>query len=130
MTSQEKEIQTGKFHISPSKSVFGELVLAREKSCLNLWSESVIHTDAENNKTIKGMLHGAKKVTLIDCFVLGTGRHNIHDKDVEQFNVQIFPHYAVIGDGYIDPEQEEVHELEFVISDAATLFLITAHLVR
>jgi hypothetical protein len=113
--------QAGTFSISPSRDVFGELTLAGSNTTLYLRDKELIHARTIPDRCIKGVLHDLTKVTLIKCNA--TSDLCTHSRGKEQYcSASIFPHYVVLGDSHITPNDKTVTEVHFVIDDANTLF--------
>lgn len=113
--------QAGTFAISPSRDVYGELALAGGDTTLYLRDKELIHAHAIPDQCIKGVLHDLTKVTLVKCIT--TSDLCSHSRSEEQYySANIFPHYVVLGDSHIAPNDKTVTEVHFVIDDASTLF--------
>lgn len=121
MTVFDKSNHSGKFSIS-SGELFGELTLAKEKTCLRLSSDRHFSFDEALDTTIQGILHGFDCITLIDCISGHSGHRSSRGQPVTYAYTDIFPHFLVCGSQHIQPDANCISEVHFVVNDAATLF--------
>jgi hypothetical protein len=112
---------TGRFNISPEKEISGDLTLAGPKTSLYLHDKDKFGLHNIQNQCIKGRLHDLTKVTLIDCVTAPEPGYARRNEEIYYF-ASVFPHYVVYGDHHINPGEEEIAEVHFVIDDATTLF--------
>ena len=118
MEEREKTKHSGKFTIEPGREIYGELTLDGPKSSLYMWDKDFFDPRGKNNGFVKGILHDLTKVSLIDCITTkGPGSFS----NTHHF-ASLFPHYAVLGDQHISPDDDTIAEVNFVIDDATTLF--------
>jgi ApeA N-terminal domain 1/Apea-like HEPN len=126
--------QAGIFSISPGRDIYGELTLAGDDTILYLRDKDFFQASAIPDQCVRGVLHDLTKVTLVKCIT--TSDLCVHSRGEEKYNsASIFPHYVVLGDSHISPNDETVTEVHFVVDDASTLFndfeafgsLINAH---
>ena len=118
INNPEEFKKAGTFTLS-GKDIYGELTLAGNETSLYLQDENLFDIHADR-RCIKGVLRNLKKVTLIQCITQGTGNHINRDQQYHYANV--FPHYVAHGDTHLDPDEEKITAVRFVIDDAATLF--------
>ena len=64
-----------------------------------------------------------KKYRAIDC-ITPEGLRIGSRAGERYFFSNIFPHYVVFGDSHLNPEQETILSLSFVIENASSLFTI------
>ncbi|HME26045.1 MAG TPA: HEPN domain-containing protein [Acetobacteraceae bacterium] len=112
--------RAGKFDIEPGREVYGELNLAGQATSLYLRDEASFSIRGDGHRCITGVLHDLTKVTLVDCTSAGPG-HAIRSKEQYTFE-EVLPHYVVLGDRHIDPTDQSISGVHFVIGDAADLF--------
>lgn len=121
MDELKQSKQAGTFAISPGKDIYGELTLAGRNTSLYLRDKEFFNTLSIPDQCVKGVLHNLTKVTLIKCMTreaLGSGT-----RGGENYRfASIFPHYVVLGDQHINPNEETITEVHFVVDDASTLF--------
>jgi hypothetical protein len=120
MHKLEESKRSGTFTISSGKEVYGELTLAGAKSSLYLHDKEFFHTGIARD-CITGVLHDLTKVTLINCITTsGTGSGS---RGGERYHfANIFPHFVVFGDRFVNPAEKAIAEVRFVMEDATTLF--------
>lgn len=121
MTPTENPRQAGTFKLAPAEEIYGELTLAGEKSHLYLRREKEFATHAKPEQYITGILHDLTKVSLIDCLTPPVPSHAARGGE-EYFCTTIFPHFAVLGDTYLAPNETAIRKVHFCVDDAATLF--------
>jgi ApeA N-terminal domain 1 len=117
----DKSNHSGKFSIS-SGALFGELTIAKERTCLRLSSDKHFTLNESLDRTIQGVLHGFDCITLIDCISRDSGHRSSRGQPVTYAFTNVFPHFLVCGGQYLQPEANCISEVHFVVSDAATLF--------
>ena len=128
MDELEKSTFAGKFTLSSNRETQGELKLAGPQSSLYLWDDDFIAVgrDEENRrqvKFIKGISNDLKKVSLINCLYLGSGRIDRHSPRRRTiYNARFLPGCAVFGDSHIPPDEKTITETSFVIEDEAAFF--------
>jgi len=110
----------GRFKVEEGRWVHGELKIDGEASHVYLRDEEFFWLDAEDKRVIAGELHDFSKVTLVKCNSPGTGSFSRGERGYSFADV--FPHYVIHGDAYLDPDAPEVEEVTFQISDDAPLF--------
>ena len=113
----ENSKHSGKFTIAPDKEVHGDLTLAGEDSCLDLWINNS-RDFFQISRTITGVLHDSKKaVSLISC-----SRVSFVQRKEDQIFVRISANLVLIGDNHFLPDKDTVYEVNLVFDDAAALF--------
>jgi hypothetical protein len=117
----ENSKRVGRFAITPSRDIFGELTLSGANSSLYLHDKDEFSALTFPEDYIKGTLQDLTKVSLIGCIPLsGTGSGGQQD---ERYHfATVFPHFAVLGTSYLAPSDQTIAEALFVIDDATTLF--------
>ena len=111
----------GKFSISDSKDVYGELTFAGLNTSLYLRDEALINPHGIPGQCVKGVLHDLTKVTLVQCVTTSGPGYSTRGAEKYHF-ATIFPHYVVYGDHHIAPNESMITEAHFVLDDASTLF--------
>jgi ApeA N-terminal domain 1/Apea-like HEPN len=110
--------QAGTFTISPGKDIYGELTLARAKTSLYVRDKE--HFNVHGVRNLNGVLHDPTRVSLIDCITPGAGSGSRGDDRYHFAN--IFPHYVLYGNQHLNPLENAIVEVNFVLDDAPTLF--------
>ncbi|MBL4803926.1 MAG: hypothetical protein JKY71_03600 [Alphaproteobacteria bacterium] len=122
MKQYEGSAKFGEFDIPfHSMPLAGQLSLDGGRTSLELYSKEFFNLLEVNGKSIHGVLNDKEKISLIDCVTPeapGSGSRS----GERYFFSNIFPHYVVFGDSHLDPEQETILSLGFVIEDASSLF--------
>jgi ApeA N-terminal domain 1 len=116
--------QLGTFTLSAGTELGGKLKLAGSKSSLYLSSVAPFAIDARR-EYITGVLHDFTKASLIKC--VGPPSPSImhcQERDARYY-ANVFPHFAVLGEEYIRPDEPIVSAVEFLVDDATVLFLDT-----
>lgn len=72
-----------------------------------------------SNSVVHGSLDDGSKASLIDCISQGSTTYGLRDHGSAR--TQMFPHYIVVGDEWIDAEQKFVSEIEYFPSDVDCL---------
>ena len=70
---------------------------------------------------MKGIFHDLTKVTLLQCITSSCPGSSIRGEQRNYF-ANIFPHYVIHGDHYVDPVEKKIAAVQFVVDDATTLF--------
>ncbi len=115
-----KQPRSGTFTLNSQNEVYGELKIDGEESSLYVHDKEYFATHAIPGHCIKGVLHDLTKVTLIDCVAPHVPGSYSRGEDGYHF-AEIFPHYVVQGQRHIDPNEEIIDEVSFLVDDAATL---------
>lgn len=118
---REKMKHSGRFTIEPGREIYGELTLDGPKSSLYVWDKNFFDPRRENNGFVKGILHDMTEVSLIDC-ITSEGPGSFSYTEERHHFARLFPHYAVLGDQHISPDEDTIVAVDFVIDDATTLF--------
>ncbi len=114
-------IRYGKFSITPSRELQGELRLAGEETQLSLHDTEEIQTNSILDNCITGTLHDRTRVTLMKCVTIN--RSNSGSVNGERYySAKLFPHFVVEGHQHIAPNDGIIRELSFMIEDATALF--------
>lgn len=117
----EKQKHGGMFNISSDKEIRGELTLDGPRSSLQLWDRQYDHLHDMQSNFIKGVLNDLTKVSLLDC--IKTGGVGIINKENDRISFRnLFPHYVLLGDEHISPQDKLIIGVKFVIDDANQLF--------
>ena len=117
----DKDLENfGKFELSNDKLVFGQLKLAGEASRLELQDDTPFTMADINSAFLHGTLNDFRKVTLLDCVQMGSSV-KWRDK-LSSHHASIAPHYVLLGDRHVHPEELAVNSVSFSIGDAWTLF--------
>jgi len=116
------EIKTGKFSVSPGKTVTGELQIAGRQSSIVLRDDELFLIGGEPNLCITGSLYDQTKITLIDCIRTSATSHKVTGGRVESHSVTLFPHFIAQGRAHLDPHKPTVRAISFTFEDAASLF--------
>lgn len=117
----DKDLETfGKFELSNEKLVFGQLKLAGDTPRLELQDDTPF-TKADIDRTfLHGTLNDFRKVTLLDCVQMGSAVNSLDESS--SHHASIVPHYVLLGDRHVHPEELAVSSVSFSIGDAWTLF--------
>lgn len=119
LIKRSKSSQAGTFTIAPGRHVHGELTLASRRTALHLHDKDFFWT--RDTRYLTGVLHDLTKVSLIDCVTIESTQSSRSDGG-GYHSANIFPHFVVLGDQHIAPEEKTITEVHFVIDDASTLF--------
>lgn len=115
-----KKRHSGTFTLPSGTQLDGKLTLDRRRTSLYLRSIDNFSTADIGMKAVTGSLNDLSKVSLLNC-IAPPPSHVI--KDPERYHyVKIFPHFAVFGDEYIQPDEKIITSANFLIDDATTLF--------
>jgi hypothetical protein len=115
----KKPRQSGKFVIS-EREIYGELTLAGAATELYLHDKDFFSTHDIRGRWIRGALHDFTKVSLIDCVAPSAGTVNRGDEAYHY--ASIFPNFVVHGDHHLNPDDNVITSVEFLIDDANSLF--------
>ncbi|MGH1404140.1 MAG: HEPN domain-containing protein [Alphaproteobacteria bacterium] len=122
MKQYESNTKFGEFTLpSYSDPLVGQLSLDGHKTNLELYSKDFYNLRDTNGKTIYGVLKDKEKISLINCItseVPGSGSR----AGERYFFSDIFPHYIIFGNDHLNPDQEVITALSFLIEDASCLF--------
>src|SRR5450759_5293428 len=113
--------RSGRFTIAASKDIYGELAFAGPDTILYLQDKEPFETHAIPGSCVHGTLNDLTKVSLINCNIPpapGFSRRN----SGEYYFTEIFPHFVILGDHHVDPEENAITHVWFVIDDASILF--------
>jgi ApeA N-terminal domain 1 len=110
--------RAGKFKISADKEIYGELTFAGRNTTLIISDDNFLCLE-QYNKCIQGTLNDLTKLTLLNC-VSGGERDGLGENGGSHY-ANIFPDF-IIGRCHINPDENIVTAIEFVIDDASTLF--------
>jgi hypothetical protein len=121
LAKKEKGKHAGTFNISADHNIFGELTINGSKSKLRLHSSESFPTHQIPDRCTTGILHNLTKVSLIDCVTPRVPGHSSGPKGKYYF-ARIFPHYVILGDQFIHPNDPAVIEVVIYLDDALTLF--------
>ena len=111
---------SGVFSIFPDHELYGTLSLTGPSSVLRLWSNCDLGLESYNVQTITGVLDDQKRVSLIDCLKLTSGRR--FGEGHFSHSVEFFPHYAIVGSQCFSYSDEFISNVSIVVDDATTLF--------
>lgn len=117
----ENAKRIGRFAITPSRDISGELTLSGANSSLYLHDKEEFSAFAFPEDHIKGTLEDLTKVSLIGCIAL-SGLGSGGQRDERYHFATVFPHFVVLGSSYLSPSEQTIAEASFVIDDATTLF--------
>jgi hypothetical protein len=121
MDGTENSKRAGKFTVPPGKNIDGELTLSGANTSLYLHDKDEFSTLAIQDQYIKGVLNDLTKVSLIRCIT--TSGPGSGGREGESYHfATVFPHFVVLGNSYLAPNDETITEAQFVIDDASTLF--------
>ncbi|MBM5575173.1 hypothetical protein [Deefgea sp. CFH1-16] len=113
--------KSGMFVISDDSEIYGDLILNGSKSTLDAYSRKAFNTNKIQNACILGELHDRTKVSLIDCITtLPAGGGYRGDK--HYYSSSFFPHYVIVGDEHIRPEDKKIEKVSFHVTDDTPLF--------
>jgi len=118
---EDNAIRHGKFSITPSKELHGELRLAGEGTQLSLHDTEEIQTISIPDNCITGILHDRTRVTLMKCVTINRS-NSVSVNGERYYSANLFPHFVVEGNQHIAPNEGIIREISFVIEDATTLF--------
>jgi ApeA N-terminal domain 1 len=111
--------KAGNFTFSTGREVQGELCLDGSATTLDLYSDSLFDRQ-QVSEDIFGLLYDRSKVSLINCVTISNGTRT---SGTEHYHVSnVFPHFAIFGDQYINSSSRVIRELSFTVDDAETLF--------
>jgi hypothetical protein len=108
------------FTLGENREIHGELKMRGEATSLYL-QDKEFFTPSNPDRCIRGVLHDLTHVTLVDCVCPPIpGSYSRGDNGYHFANV--FPHYVIHGEKYLDPQAEVIDEVSFIIDDAVRLF--------
>jgi len=117
----DKNLETfGKFELSNEKLVFGQLKLAGDATRLELQDDTPFTQADIASNFLHGTLNDFRKVTLLGCVQMGTAVKSLGKSS--SHHASIVPHYVLLGDRHVHPEELVVNSVSFSIGDAWTLF--------
>ena len=117
MARKMKKRQSGTFTISPGRVVHGELTLAGPRTSLHLHDKAAFTA----GRCVTGILHDLTRVTLVDC--LTTSSSTVSRSDEDGYHcAEVFPHFVLLGDRHLIPEEDKVAAVDFTFDDATVLF--------
>lgn len=117
MAAEPHEIN-GFFHIA-QQDFFGNLKIQDENTLLTLKSQAAIPSISELN-FITGTGFDHRTISCLDCIEDGF-ESTFHNGGTE-FTTSIFPHYVVIGDTSLHPDETAITAIQFTTNDLPTLF--------
>ena len=112
--------QSGIFNVD-GKDLIGELSIDGPRTALKVYSREFFNARKINSRSISGVFHDRKKVSLLECLSGGTGSGHLGGDggyNYAEFN----PHYVVFGDDHITAVDERISEVHFIVDDATALF--------
>lgn len=117
----EIETITGQFKIGGGRKVFGSLHINRAESKLSLFDDIPFPSSAEDYEYVEGELYDGRFVSLIQGINMGsTSRFSA--AGARKYSHSIFPHFITLGPAHVDPAQQCVEEISFVMKDAHAIF--------
>jgi ApeA N-terminal domain 1 len=116
------ETKTGKFSVSPSRVVAGELQVAGPGSCIVLRDDEFFYINDESNLCITGTLYDQTKITLIDCIQTSAMSQRRAERGSDSHSVTLFPHFIAQGPIHLEPDKPIIREISFTFEDVAILF--------
>ena len=114
--------ETLAFHgpfLASNQELFGEVLIKGSGSSLTLRSSSEINLGALP-RYIHGSSVDGQKISCIDCIWASQSRST--RVQVSYHSAKLFPHHVVVGDEHLDPTAQNIHRLDFSVSDLSTLF--------
>jgi ApeA N-terminal domain 1 len=109
----------GKFKILTDKEIYGELTFAGRNTSLYIRDDDFLSLE-QYNRYIQGILHNLTRATLVNCFSTNTGASARGNEGFHHAN--IFPYFIILGSRKVDPDENIITEIEFVVDDASALF--------
>jgi hypothetical protein len=116
------DIKTGRFSISPNRTVAGELQIAGPQSSVLLRDDEALILGSGREPWITGSLYNQTEITLIDCIQLSATSHKVTGRVAQTHSLTLFPHFIVEGRVHLDPRKPTIRALSFTFEDAASLF--------
>lgn len=103
------------------KLIYGEITLDGRNTSLFLRDEEHFFVEESDNLTIHGELYDFSKISLIGCGIKTTcGTYSSADKAYSYS--EIFPHFVMIGDQHICPDDEVISGVSFSVDNGHALF--------
>lgn len=110
----------GTFQFPSGVNCFGELVLDGRQTLLKLSSQAELPL-LRSADTILGATLDGRKISCLECVSSSQSRTTKGGLTVHH-QASVFPHYAVIGDEYVDSESACIRRVSFTVDDASSLF--------
>jgi hypothetical protein len=112
----------GRFTVPPHNEIYGELTVSGQNTSLYLRAkDDEISRQALEVHSIKGVLHDLTKVSLLNCILISGPGYMRRGNETCSF-ANIFPHFVVHGNDYIEAQEKAVTEIHLTVDDATTLF--------
>jgi len=116
------EIKTGRFSLSPGKTVVGELNIAGRDSSLVLRDHEQMHIDDRSGLWITGSLYDLTKVTLIQCIQLAQKTRTWPNEGDRVHSATLFPNFVALGRIHLLRDEPSIRGIHFTFEDATALF--------
>ena len=110
----------GRFAITASRKVSGEITLSGPNSLLYLWDTEFLDPE-DLSSEITGVLNDNRKVSMLNCLkpqLPGL----VLSRDSGISSLHIFPHYALLGNSHLSSSAQTIRRAIFVVDDASSLF--------
>lgn len=115
----KQERYLGIFGVRGNPHHTGELIIADSDTRLKFLGSGL--RDLETATNIYGRTENNKKVSCFDCFVTsGPAPFLVSDDHFER--VEMLPNFTLIGDEYLEPDMQVIHEVKFKLNDTELLF--------
>ncbi len=118
MSDEETTPQVGHFAVD-GEDLLGQLVLSGRDSYLLLHRDRPFRTGLETDHVL-GSLDDKEKVSLLQCVPIRA--RNWRDDGQEHGRLEVFPHFAFIGERHLRPDEPCIHRVTLFIEDAPALF--------
>ncbi|SDP79345.1 hypothetical protein SAMN04488512_1502 [Sulfitobacter litoralis] len=105
--------------IERQEALPGHLKSDGEQTQLSLAHSHDVARFYQSNSEVHGSLDDGAKASLIDCISQGNTTYGLRDNDSARS--QMFPHFIVVGDEWVDAEQEFVSQIEYFPADVDCL---------
>jgi hypothetical protein len=112
--------RSGTFTLGPGRELYGELTLAGPRTFLYLDDKDKFLIDSLPDRHVTGVLRDRTKVSLLKCI---PQRYSSGDRSGEaHYSAEIFPHFVVVGDHHVHPNDQTISVVYFRVDDGTVLF--------
>jgi hypothetical protein len=116
----DKASRSGTFTLGPGRELYGELTLAGPRTFLYLDDKDKFAIDSLPDRHITGVLRDRTEVSLLKCI---PQRYSSGDRSGEaHYSAEIFPHFVVVGDHHVHPNDRTISAVHFRVDDGSVLF--------
>lgn len=115
-----KSRQLGRFTLPSGRELPGELTLAGLKTALRVHSNERFALN-QPRQFITGILQDLTRVSLINCVAPPEPASTMRGEETGYY-ANVVPHFVIVGDRHLRPDEPTVTSVDFQVGDASILF--------